>query len=108
VDHSQHGKIRVLRSRGSRQDVKGGNGREVGGSGWMNGGGVALHVKSPVPNKVDLRFVRLQFQGAVDLDGGAVVYGGHFSAVHGGGGGEEMDVKRAREKWRFLKLHCGV
>jgi len=74
----------------------------------MNGGRVALHVESPVPNKVDLRFVGLQFHGAVDLDAGAVVHGGHFSAVHGGGGGEEVDVKRAREQWRFLKLHCGV
>lgn len=74
----------------------------------MNGGGVALHVKSPVPNKVDLRFVRLQFHGAVDLDCGAVVHGGQFSAVHGGVGGEEVDIKRAREQWRFLKLDCGV
>lgn len=53
----------------------------------MNGGRVPLNVKSPVPNKVNLGLVRLQFHRAEDLDGGAVVHGGHFAAVHGGGGG---------------------
>lgn len=97
MDHSQRREIRVLWSRRTRQYVKDNNGRQIGGSSWMNGGRVALNVQPPVPNEVNLGLVRLQLHRAQDLDGCTVVHGGHFSAVHSGGGGEEVDVEWARE-----------
>lgn len=58
-----------------------------------------MDIESTVPNKVDLGLVWFELDCGIDLDGGAVVDGGHFAAVHGGVGGEEVDVKRAREEW---------
>lgn len=100
--------VAVLYGGGAREEVEGGDGGQVGGGRWVDGGGVALNVESAVPDEVDFGFVWFEFEGREDLDGGAVVYGGHFATVHGGRGGEEVDIEGAREEGRFLKLNGGV
>lgn len=57
-----------------------------------------------VPHKVDLRLVRDELYGGVDLDGGAVVDGGHAATIEGGGGGEDVEVERSGEERAFLEL----
>lgn len=64
----------------------------------MDGWGIALDVQAAVPDEMDFGFVWGEFQSGVDLDGGAVMYSGHFAAVQSGGGGKKTDVERAREK----------
>lgn len=46
---------------------------------------VALDIKSMIPQKMDLCFILSESDGGVDVNGSAVVYGGHTAAMHGGG-----------------------
>lgn len=74
----------------------------------MDGRRIALDVEPTVPDMVDLGLVGRELNGSVDLDCCAVVDGGHFAAVESGGGGEEVDVERARKEWVALELHSRV
>lgn len=57
---------------------------------------------------VDFGSVGEELEGGVDLNGGAVMDGGHLAAIQGGGGGEEVDVEGAGKERGALELDGGI
>lgn len=58
---------------------------------------------------MDLGAVRGEFHRRANLNGGAVPYGSHVTAVkRSGGGGETEEVEGTREQRTFLELDRGV
>lgn len=57
---------------------------------------------------MDFSFVWDEFESGVDLEGGAVVYGGYFATVQGVRGGKKTNVERARKKRGSLRFNSWV
>lgn len=93
---------------GTREDINGGGGQKVVNCSWMDCRRVALDVEASVPDMVYFSSIRYELERSVDLNGGAVVDSGHSAAIHDGGGGEEVEIKGAREERGALELNSGV